>query len=268
MKRIIMLLALIGLFSCSADSNDIPEPALEAFDVSFTPSADFAYVDQAYSIQITSTTKIHEVKQVYQNTSLSVGGDGMYGEIDSRFRKLHYHLPDVGVEKLDFIFTDVQGRELEKSFEVNVLPGDAVQITGMKINSFYNIHQTYDPEFSDDDPNRLADIIFAFHKTYSRDFSSEETNKSMWFLSEVYPNEQKLEFDLTNENLFLPPYASFELGIGDHDEDGLGMDLARDPSQMSVNLFFLQQEKPSEVHIIKEDADVDITVFLKWPEEQ
>ena len=263
-----MLLGLIGLFSCSSDSNEIPEPELEAFDVSFTPSADFAYVDKAFSVQVTGTAKIHEIKQVFTHSSLSVGGDGMYGEIDPEFRTLHYQLPDVGVEKMDFIFTDVNGREIEKSFEVNVLPGDAVQITGMKINSFYNIHETYDPEFAEDDPNRLADIIFAFHKVYSRNFSTEENYNSMWFLSEVYPNEQQLEFDLTDKDLYIAPYARFDLGIGDHDEDGLGEDLARDPSQMNVNLYFLQQEKPSEVHIIKEDANVDITIFLKWPEEQ
>ena len=267
MKKILLLIALTSMLSCSSDSSEIIEPEPEViFDVSLIPSSDFAVVDKPFSIGLSSTSEIHEIKQVFENGSLSVGGDGAYGVIDTQFKTLHYQLPDVGVEKMNFVFTDINGKQVSKSIDINVTEGDAVQITGLKINSFYNIHETYDEQYADDDPERLADIVFAFSKAYSRNFSTEDAGKSLWFLSEVYPNEEKLEFDLQDEQLFIAPYANFEVGIGDHDEGGVGADLARDPSQMSVNLYPLQNEKPSEIHIIKEDSNVDITVFLKWPE--
>lgn len=267
MKRLLLLIALSGMLSCSSDSSEIVEPEPEInFEVTLTPSAENAIVDKPFSIKVNSTSELHEIMQVFENGSLSVGGDGENGVIDSKFKTLHYQLPMVGVQKMNFVFTDVNGKKINKSIDVNVIPGDAVQITGLKINSFYDIHGTYDEQYAENDPERLADIIFAFNKAFSWNFSTEDINEGRWFLSEVYPNEEKLEFDLRDEQLFIAPYANFELGIGDYDEDGLGADLARDATGMSVYLYPLQYEKPSEIHIIKEDADVDITVFLEWPE--
>ena len=267
MKRFLFLIALSGMLSCSSDPSEITETENEvSFEVSLTPSSEFAIVDKPFSIKVNSTSEIHEIKQIFENGSLSVGGDGQNGVIDSQFQTLHYQLPNVGVETMNYIFTDINGKEITKSFEVIVTKGDAVQITGLKINSFYNIHQTYDEQYPENDPERLADIIFAFSKAFSWNFSTEDIGKGRWYLSEVYPNEEKLEFDLRDEQLFIAPYANFEVGIGDHDEGGVGSDLARDPSGMTVNLYPLQNEKPSEIHIIKEEADVDITVYLEWPE--
>jgi hypothetical protein len=267
MKKILLFIALTGMLSCTSDSTEIIEPEPQKnFDVTLTPSSNFSIVDKAFTIKLSSTSEIHEIKQVFETGTFAVGGDGTNGVIDSRYKTLHYQLPDVGVETMNYVFTDIYGKQVTKSLDVNVTPAEAVQITGLKINSYYNIHGTYDEQYDENDPERLADILFAFSKAYSRNFSTEEARKNLWFLSDIYPNEEKLEFDLQDEQLFIAPYASFEVGIGDHDEGGMVEDLARDPSQMTVNLFLLQNERPSEIHIIKEDANVDITVLLKWPE--
>ncbi len=267
MKRFLLLIALFGMLSCSSDSSEIIENEPEInIEVTLTPSAEFALVDKPFTIKVSSNSQIHEIKQIFENGSVSVGGDGESGVIDSQFETLHYQLPNVGLEKMNYVFTDINGKQVTKSIDITINRGDAVQITGLKINSFYNIHGTYDEQYAENDPERLADIVFAINKAFSWNFANEDRSKGRWFLSEIYPNEEKLEFDLRDDELFIAPYANFEVGIGDHDEGGIGSDLARDASGMTVNLYPLQYEKPSEIHIIKEDADVDITIFLEWPE--
>ncbi len=55
-----------------------------------------------------------------------------------------------------------------------------------------------------------------------------------FMLYPVYPNMQQLEFDLSQEGLYISETSRLDLSIIDADEDGTGQDLARGYSELWI----------------------------------
>ncbi|TVZ25819.1 hypothetical protein JM83_0750 [Gillisia sp. Hel_I_86] len=267
MKKLLLFLCVMAVFfSCSSDSPDEELPEIEdAFNVSLTPSQGEVSVDVPFIIKVQSNEAIYEITRLNENITQSISAAFPDQGLDDQYMNLNIHFEELGLQKLTLEFTSISGKKVSKVLNFEVVRGNAIKITGFKINSFYNMHGTWDQEFASDDPNRLADIIYAFQKLSTTHFSDPKQNMRRWYLSPVYPNEQQLEWDLSQEGLYISDRSILEFGIGDDDGNGIGEDLTRSYQGLRIRLNDYRDTKPAQINLSNEEAGIDISLELEWP---
>lgn len=132
-----------------------------------------------------------------------------------------------------------------------------VQFTGFKINTYHDM-----------ECNPISKIEFIFLKLFSGNFNNEKLSSNEWFRSDMESKPEAWEWDLSEEKLFIAPWSSIAVGLAAVDENENDQDLLLDAGGMEINLNQYQAEKPTEIHLIKEEADLDLSLFLIWPEEK
>ncbi|MEH6408411.1 MAG: hypothetical protein V7767_14130 [Leeuwenhoekiella sp.] len=259
MKKIILLWALGLCISCSSDSPE-EEEVVEDFNVELVPSTTEIVIDVPFTIKIQSGEPINEISI---NDSSWIGasiGEALQGDELT----LHFQFGYVRNEEVILGITTVSGKKITKTLNFNVQRGNAVKITRFKINSFYNIDDTWDDEYANNDPNRLADVIFGFVKPTVGNFSTSSNGSIRWYISPVYPNQQQLDYDLSQENLYIAYNSHFTFGMADDDGNGVGQDLTRSSTDVDINIKDYSEIKPNEINIKNEEYGFDVTFTLEW----
>ncbi len=264
-KKIILLWLLVICFSCSPDSQNEEVPKIETtFNVSFKTSESQILVDVPFQIQVESNEPIYEITRITNNGNQGIVAAMPGTALEDQFLILNLQFETLGNQEAKFEFISINGKKAYKTFNFEVVHGSAVKLIGFKINSFYNINGTWDAEYAEDDPNRLADIIFSFQKLNIPHFSDPKQSLRHWYLSPVYPNQQQLEWDLSLEQLYISDRSIFEIGVGDDDGNGIGDDLTRSFRGMNIRLNDYRDSKPAEINIRSEEYGIDVSVQLEW----
>jgi len=264
-KKLVFIWLIAVCFSCSPDSPNEQLPEIEEnFSVTLTPSVAKVTVDMPFQVKVQSNEAIYDITSIYENGSQSIVAALPNTALDEQYLTLHLQFGYVRSEEVVLEFTSISGKKTTKTLNFNVIRGNAVKITGFRINTFYNMNGSWDDEYADDDPNRLADIIFAFRKLFNTRFSETKQDMRHWYLSPVYPNQQQLEWDLSQEELYISDRSMIEFGIGDDDGNGIGQDLARSSRELIIRLNDYKDTKPAEINLSNEEYGYDVTFQLEW----
>lgn len=264
-KKLLFLWILSFSFACSTDSpnEELPAP-VQNFDVSLTPSVNEVFLDVPFSIKVQANEGLHEISRIFENRVENITSLNPGNALPAESLNLHLGFGFPGNENVKLEFTSITGRKLTKTLNFDVKRGNAVKIVGFKINSFYNMNSTWDAEFSETDPNRLADIVFGFRKLRQGHISNPVPSLSSWYLSPVYPNMQQLEFDLSQEGLYISETGRLELGLADADEDGTAQDLSMGFSELWIKFMDYKETKPTEINLANEEYGFDVTFYVEW----
>ncbi len=264
-KKILLIWVLTLCFSCSPDSATEQLPEInEAFSVTLTPSVTEVTVDIPFEVKVQSNEAIFEITRILENSTQSVSSLMPGTGLDEQTLNLHFQFGYIRNEDVKLEFTSISGKKTTKTLNFNVTRGNAVKVIGFRINSFYNMNGTWDEEYAEDDPNRLADIIFSLSKLKNIHFSKATVDMRLWYLSPIYPNQQQLEWDLSQEELYISERSIIEFGIGDDDGNGIGQDLARSSQELSIRLNDYRDTKPTEINLSNEEYGYDVSLQLEW----
>jgi hypothetical protein len=217
-----------------------------------------------FEVKVQSNEAIFEITRILENSTQSVSSLTPGTGLVEQNLNLHFQFGYVQNEEVKLEFTSVSGKKTTKILSFDVTRGNAVKVIGFNINSFYNMNGTWDEEYAENDPNRLADIIFALRKLGNTHFSNSTPAMRHWYLSPVYPNQQQLEWDLSQEELYISERSMIEFGIGDDDGNGIGQDLARSSQELIIRLNDYRDTKPAEINLNNEEYGYDITFELEW----
>jgi hypothetical protein len=264
-KKILLIWVLTLCFSCSPDSaiEQLPEVE-ENFSVNLTPSVTEVTVDMPFEVKVQSNEAIYEITRIFENGSQSITAAMPGTSLDEQNLNLHFQFGYLGNEEVKLEFTSISGKRTTKTLNFNVARGNAVKVIGFRVNSFYNMNGNWDEEYAEDDPNRLADIIFSFNKLKNIHFSKATVDMRLWYLSPIYPNLQQLEWDLSQKELYISERSTIEFGIGDDDGNGVGQDLARSSQELIIRLKDYRDTKPTEINLSNEEYGYNVSFQLEW----
>lgn len=263
-KNFLFLFSLTGIFfSCSPESSeDAPEEKM--FQVNFSGSNFQLGVDEMAVLSIDSEKPLTEMRHILEagHRSLLPGYPG--GSLPSD-QKLYFKFADPGTKHIELEFTSTDGITVAKELKFEVSRGNTVQITGIKVNSFYNFDGSWDPEYPDDNEERLADVVFVLEKLKHNNFVSDRHFMGRWYTSEVRENQKNLTWDLSEEELYVDSKHLISIGLADQDNGQLSEDLLRLPVLKDLRLMAYESTRPEQINLIDEELELDVTFFLDWP---
>lgn len=264
-KKFLLLWLFSTCFACSTDSpnEELPEAA-KSFDVTLTPSVNQVYIDVPFNLKVQSDVGIYDITRIFPNGVQSVTAALPGTALDAQKLNMHLQFASLGNQDVVLEFSSISGKKVTKTLNFYVKRGNVVKIVGFKINSFHNMNGRWDDEFSDTDPNRLADIQFALRKLFLNHFTIPVPNMNSWYLSPVYPNMQQLEWNLSQEGLYISNTSTLQLGIADDDGNGTSQDLARDFPGLIIKFNDYRQTKPAVISLKNEEDGFDVTFQLEW----
>lgn len=252
-------------FACSTDSPDEEFPApVPNFEVVLTPSVNEVFLDVPFTVKVRANEGIQEISRIFENRVESITSLMPGAALEKERLNLHLGFGFPGNENVLLEFTSITGKKVTTTLDFEVKRGNALKIVGFKINSFYNMGGSWDEEFPETNVNRLADIRFGFRKLRQVHISNPTASRAPWYLSPVYPNMQQLEWDLSQEELYILESSLLELGIADVDEDGTGQDLAMGSRELSTNVGDYRDTKPTEISLVNEEVGLDVTLRVEW----
>ncbi len=88
-------------------------------------------------------------------------------------------------------------------------------IKAIVVDSFKNINGSWDPEYTNDNINRLADLKFLLRKKFiSTSFYGKlESSTQNWYFSELLENQGNLTWDLNDKSLYIDPNSRFSFDL-------------------------------------------------------
>lgn len=259
-KCLYLLLVLCLTISCSADTDPEIAPEMEP-TVNLEVSSPQVVVDQMISLTITSDQPLQQVSRLFENAVHS--WSAFDGEALPDTFEIYFKFPSPGTHTLSLEFSFTNKAVVTKELQFEVERGNSVQITRVEVNSFENINGSWDPEYDETDPARLADVGFRLEKLFLSEMTSEEHTRGRWFTSEVKQNQGDLAWDLSEENLFLDPQMPFFFAMGDRDENNMGQDLMQRPQQLFLKDYMTT--RPESISLVDAESNLDVRFYLSWP---
>ncbi len=211
MKKLFLLAtAIFTLLSCSKDGEGTV--ADEGTVINLSTATNTVVVDDLVTVQLTSSKPMKFIQVSSDNINF-INASGL----DATSRTLYFTFDKIGSQTKYIRITDENYKIVTKSITFNVIRNNTIRIKGVIVNSFYNINQTWDPEFSATDPNRLADVYVAFGKPQLEFFSTNNIIYKSWYYSAIKENQGDLTWDLTNESLYFRQNSIIQFSLADLD---------------------------------------------------
>ncbi len=237
------------------------------FTVSVTKDATTVVIDQMVALIANADVDIISI-----DYSLD-WGDTYAGEYSKNFGKttnLYLDFDTVGTKKIIIRVKNNNGDVVDTPVSINVEKGNAIQIKSIQLNSFFNMGKTWDSEFSDTDADRLADVFFVLLKPRLNVFDGTRSNTPnstwIWFKSETRQNENNLNWDLQNENVFinidqLTPWIAF----ADDDGGGIAQDLMLvPPFERTIPISDYTSTKPNRILVEETNINLKYELTIDW----
>ncbi|MBR9845303.1 MAG: hypothetical protein GYB35_03935 [Algicola sp.] len=260
-KTITILMINLLFFSCSSsDDSEGPQDNNTTFDIILTASSESVVIDELLTVNITSTSNITNIEGFANDQSISFNLQSDFGTGTT----LYFSFDTLGNKTISVTAKNASGQESIKTISVDVERGNAIKINQLQINSFSDINNTWDPEFVDSDPNRLADVFFGIVKGKINPFEGG-LNFQNWHTSIVKENQGDLTWDLSTENLYLDPNQLIRIGLADDDGGGISQDLLLGPPsyrELSFSEYIILA--PSTVTVSDPSIDLEISLTLDW----
>lgn len=256
------LLYLLPLLLCMCGSPDNNQGSVSTFSMAITPSATTVAIDEPFTITVTSNETMRWMA-VTKDGSDPVNFSGS----DFSTSKVFYFTFDtLGSKTINIKVKNEKNEAVLKTVTITVTRGNAIKITGLQVKSFYNINNTWDPEYATTDINRLADVLFVLVKQQqSNPFYSEYYNNGSWCRSTIEENQGDLTWDLSSANLYINPNSSLQFGLSDMDGQ-LGQDLLMGPPDTkTIRFSSFIATKPSTITYSFPEVNLEFTVTVEWP---
>ncbi|MEN9908692.1 MAG: hypothetical protein RLZZ540_1841 [Bacteroidota bacterium] len=264
MKKISSILISVFIISCNSDTEEkITETSTPLF-INATTNDNTVTVDQNFTVNIISPENLKGLGLSADNftTSSFVYPGSGFGNSTI----LNYRFVDIGEKTLYFQGVKDENTKSDiKSITFNVIKGNCVKIVSLKITSFDRMNTSWDPEYSNSDPNRLADVCFSITKLNFTSPFENKLNQKLWYKSEVKENQGNLTWDLSKLNLYLNPNNTFNFGLADIDNYPVAQDLTMSPPEIQFSLASYIQTKPNSITLSYPQNNLEFILELEWP---
>ena len=270
-KYLLLFLGSVSLLvssSCTSDSqSDYEEEIIESVEFKISIEKTVFSVDEIVSLDVVSEEIMKNVCVVLNNSDslrncqlgLTNEGVGTTKTINMSFIAPGDQIIAVQVENLDGAIT-------EKQLEISVVTDNSLAIKVVRLTSFKNINESWDPEFPDTDENRLADLKFVFRKkAVGISFDGYENYFAPGHLSDVLENQGNLEWNLSDEPMYLKPDRELFFSLVDVDGDLQIQDILQGPpSEISFPLGEFQEEKPAVITLERPELELSLELEVEW----
>lgn len=261
MKNQILLILAILLTACSSSDDGTDPNNNSNFSISLAANSQVG-VDEIIAINITGNENIitlqgslDNFETIIFNSSQSEG----YGTNTT----LYFNFDVLGNKSMSIKAINNNGDESIQTVDIFVIRGNAIKITGVQVLSFFNISGTWDPEFPEDDINRLADVFFSLRKPTVGRFNGDLVFTN-WFLSEVKENQGDLTWDLSAEDLFINPQRSLLLGLADDDGTFVADLLMGPPSERELTFSEHIATQPNTITLSVAEIELEVVFTVEW----
>lgn len=254
MKKHILITIAILLASCSSSDDSIGNlDRNDRSNFSISLSAhETAVVDEVVEVVISSNEPMTSLKislDNFQNSTTIILNLASSTVSYFSFDKIGAHTT------VYFKTTNSNGDESIETYTPTISPGNAVKITTVQVLSFSNIDGTWDPEFSENDINRLADVFFILEKPVAS-ISIENFRFQKWFTSSVKENQGDLTWELSSEDLYIDPQLSLQYTMADEDGGFIDDLMLGPPYLREISLAEYIDTKPSTITLNVPDIDL------------
>lgn len=260
MKNHLFIFALsFILFSCSSDNNKENQ---NSFETQLLPSKTNVTVDEPFTVTVSAA---EDIKLMWVSIDNFATGAGYSSRTFGTSYTLYFNFDEIGQKTIYVRSKNSKNQVSEKQVIINVTRGNALKITGMQIVSFYNINQTWDPEYSSTDVNRLADVIFGFTKSKLGSSLDNVYFENSWYTSSLKENQGDLTWNFANADLYINPNSSLRFSLSDVDNPPVGQDLLNGPPYYK-DLRFLNftTTKPTVLTYTFPEINLEIKLTVEW----
>ncbi len=258
MKHLFIYIITVLIFACgSSDDGGNTTDDDSNFEISVVANSSVS-IDETILITVNSNEPLNSV-QVFQD---NVDSGTFYPNGQSTIAKFNYSFDTVGNRTFIVKATNLNNVVRERTLTINVARGNAIKIMSFRVVSFYNIDQTWDPEFEGTD--RLADVKFAFVKPKIRVFE-DNYGYTTWFISSTKENQGDLNWDISSESLYIDPNFILRFGLSDDDGD-FGQDLMLGPpSEREIDLSQYIASRPNTITVNYPEINLEAVLTVEWP---
>ncbi len=224
---LIMLLMFFLIASCSSDDSSSEENNESSFAIFLEQDIVNAAIDEVITISISASETINrlDISKDGWQTSTNLASPS-FGNQTNVF--IDYE--STGNKTISIRATNIDGDVSESFVNVTIERGNAIKLQELQLNSFFNINETWDDEFDNTDPERLADVFFVLLKPRLNPFEGTRSiGTPVWYESSVETNQGDLHWNLQTNNLFVDPNLSLYIAFADADGGGLAGDLMLGP---------------------------------------
>ncbi|MFZ2283930.1 MAG: hypothetical protein WAV86_08650 [Lutibacter sp.] len=259
MKKIIYTIIASLFIACSGSSDDDSPIIKDDFTISVTAQKSTVSIDEVVPITIVANRVINEVEYSLDDFKTATGKSTNFGNSTT----VYLNTGTLGNKQISIKIKDVENNIATKSITITVEKGNAIQLKSLLVNSFYNINQSWDPEFSNTDPNRLADVIFILLKPQIGVFSGQKSQQ-IWFKSPIKQNQGDLNWNLVNENLYVNPNTVLKFSLAD-DDGAFSQDLMLGPPfEKDIDLNYFGASKPDPINFKDSAINLDVDLRVVW----
>jgi hypothetical protein len=263
MKYLIYLLPLF-LFSCvPTEENKTTTPA-STTTINLTTISNTMVVDDVATVSVSSNDALTEVA-VSDDNFVTPVGFVVLTNVTSL--SLFFSFDSLGSHTKYLKFKNTKNETIEKTLTFTVVRNNTLRIKSLQIISFNNINQTWDPEFASTDPERLADLFFAFTKNRFAGFNQMAYTDQLWHKSMVIQNQGTLTWDLTTANLYMNPNKILKFSLADYDgpnqwETLIGLAGLTTTKDMDFTPYMVS--KPTAITFNYPDMNLQFIVTVDW----
>lgn len=262
MKYLIYLLPLL-LFSCvPTEENKTIIPA-STTTISLSTVSNTVVVDDIATVTVNSNEALTQVA-VSDDNFVNPGGFVFLNNVTSL--SLFFSFDSLGSHTKYLKFKNTKNETIEKTLTFTVVRNNTLRIKGLQIISFNNINQTWDPEFTSTDPERLADLFFAFTKNRFAGFNQMAYTDLLWHKSTVIQNQGTMTWDFTTANLYMNPNKILKFSLADYDGPNLWETLIGFPGASTKDMDFTPYmvSKPTAITFNYPDMNLQFIVTVDW----
>lgn len=257
MKCILYLLPLLFCMCTSSDDTT----SQSTFSITVTPSLTTVAIDELFAVTVTSNESV-------KGMALTTDGSDPVNFSGSDFgtsQTLHFAFDTLGPKNIIIKAKNQNGDVVSKTITILVTRGDCIKITGLQLKSFYNINTPWDPEYTESNINRLADVYFGFIKLqYTNPYDVGISDK-LWYVSPVKENQGDLTWDFSAAELYINPGETLNIEFGDKDASSTQLLTPLYPSTKPITFAAYTAAKPSKITYLFPDANLEFVLTIEWP---
>jgi nuclear transport factor 2 (NTF2) superfamily protein len=258
-KTIFLLAALFLMTNCASDTSESSNG--RNLLVSLVPSTTDVYVDHTFTVTVNAE---EEIKQMWVSTNNFATGGYAFRNFGTSF-VLNFNFQTLGEKTISVRVRNQDNVVSEKHLTINVTRGNTIKINRLQIVNFPGINTTFDPEYGPTDPNRLADLIFAFQKKMVGNRFDYEYDWRLWFRSSIIENQGNMTWELSEENLYLKPDSTVRFSLGEMNGE-FGNELIDAPYYKEFNFNNYLTTKPNLMTFSYPEINLEFVVTVAWPD--
>ncbi len=259
------MLILAVLFSCSSSDNDTLEPQEEPITLELVAVNNIVGIDEVATFQVKTNKPFGSITHSTDNFTNATTISKNAGDSFGTSLTLYVNTANIGVITYSIRVRDAVDDQITTTNTISftVEKGNALHIKEVLVNNFYDKDATWDPEFSDTDPNRLADVFFALSKPHIDIFTGQLT-KRLWYTSDIKENQGDLLWNLSQENLYINPNGFLILGLADDDGNFVQDLLLGPPTEREISLSQYSTTQPTRITLEDTSINLDLDFGLVW----